>query len=316
MKKIAILTTGGTIAGKITSSGYQAAILSGNELVANLLNLEPNLSQIAEISCIEVCNVASENMSVDLLFKLANATQNALENYDGIVILHGTDTLEESAYFLNLVLNTQKPVILTGAMRANDDIISDGGRNMIDAVITASSNQAWQKGVLVVFNGEIHSSREITKTNTTNLNAFSSPNTGKIGVVSKFDKKAQIYLNPLRKHTFLSDFHEIKSLAKVAIIYAYQDFDLDLDCDKFEGIIIAGLGDGNLNEKLSADLKRFENTGKFVVISSRVNSGNITPNRDFLVADNLNPQKARILLGCILSKTKDKTLIKSYFDEY
>lgn len=323
MKKIAILTTGGTIAGKITPNGYKAAVLSGNELVSNLLNLEPNLIKFAQISCVEVCNVASQDMSENLLFKLAQMAQNALIDNDGIVILHGTDTLEESAYFLNLVLNTKKPVVLTGSMRPSDDPSWDGANNIIDAIIIASSDQAIKKGVLVVFNGEIHSSREISKTHTINLNAFSSLNTGKIGVVGKFDKNIQkcvkIYLNPLRKHTFLSDFHNIKSLAKVALIYAYQDFDLDFDLSKFDGIVVAGLGNGNLNQKLLADLKRLENSGKIVILSSRTGSGNLTQNgenSDFIIADNLNPQKARILLACILAKTKDVNLIKSYFDEY
>ena len=321
MKKIAILTTGGTIAGKITPNGYKAAVLNGNELVSNLLNLEPNLIKFAQISCIEVCKIASQDMSENLLFKLARMTQNALKDYDGIVILHGTDTLEESAYFLNLVLDTKKPVVLTGSMRPSDDPSWDGANNIIDAIITASSKNAWQKGVLVVFNGEIHSSREISKTHTTNLNAFSSLNTGKIGVVGKFNQKkeAKIYLNPLRKHTFLSEFHNIKKLSKVALIYAYQDFDLDFDLSKFDGIVVAGLGNGNLNKKLLANLKQFQNSGKIVIISSRTGSGNLTQNgenSDFIKADNLNPQKARILLACILAKTKDINLIKSYFDEY
>lgn len=314
MKKIAILTTGGTIAGKINPNGYEAAVLNGTEVVENLLKNQPNLSQIIEINVIEVCQIPSEKMSFEILIKLAHEAQKALEIYDGIVILHGTDTMEESAYFLNLVLNTKKPVIFTGAMKASDDKFSDGGKNLFDALITASSHEASQKGVLIVFCKEIHSAREVSKTHTQNLNAFSSPNSDKIGIINQ---NAIFYFTPNFKHTFKSEFELINFFPKVALIYAYQDFDLDFaNLNNFDGIVVAGLGDGNLNDKLLNNLKELEKNGKIIVLSSRCPCGEVSQKQYFISANNLNPQKARILLMCALSKTKNKEKIKQYFHEY
>lgn len=325
---IIIVATGGTIAGQVKSSGsaeYTSAQLSAESLIAAV----PQLATLANISAVQFSQVGSQDMSDELLLKLAKKISEILEkkSVDGVVITHGTDTIEETAYFLNLTVKTKKPVVLVGAMRPANSLSADGPLNLYDAVAVAASADANGKGALVVFNGEIFAARDVTKTNTTNVAAFKGGDFGALGLVHFGD--AKFYHATLRRHTSDSDFdaEKISKLPKVAILYGYgfdQSGVIDqLVSEGVKGIVFAGVGDGNMNKETLAKLADVSKEGVAVVRSSRTGSGFVVRNSEindddfgFVVADNLNPQKARILLAVALTKTGDHRKIQEIFWEF
>lgn len=325
---IAILATGGTIAGS-SSGDLNSSYTSGAIGVDKLIAAVPKLMDIANIKGEQISNIGSQAMNNEVWLKLAKRVNEILSKgeADGVVITHGTDTMEESAYFLNLVLKTNKPVVLTGAMRNSTSLSPDGPLNLFNAVSVAANKNSSNKGVLVVMNDEIHSARDVTKSNTTNVATFKSPNSGKIGVVYYGDVK--FYMQPLRKHTTQTEFdiNEIKELPRVDIIYDFANMNDDFVASSLKngakGIINAGLGNGNIYPSVEKALADAVKKGVVVIRDSRVYSGETTQNGEtddkkygFLTSDNLNPQKARILLMLALSKDYDPAKIQECFFKY
>ena len=246
---------------------------------------------------------------------------------DGIVITHGTDTQEETGYFLDLVVKGDKPVVLVGSMRPATAISADGPMNLYNGTAVAADPAARGRSVLIVMNDDIHYAREATKTNTTSLQTFTSPNRGRAGIV--LFGKASFYSPPVPKHTSGSAFagNLPDTLPKVFIVYAHANVgpefvDAALAAGA-KGIVLAGVGDGNGTDPLIQALAAAAKKGVVVVRSSRVGSGTVARNVEldddklgFVAAMELNPGKARVLLQQALTKTKDVAQIQKYFDEY
>ena len=327
-KNISILATGGTIAGSAETQ-TQAGYTSGQVGVETLLAAVPQLKDLASVSGEQVANVGSQDMSDEIWLQLA-ARVNALVDsgkVDGIVITHGTDTIEETAYFLNLVVDSDKPVVLTAAMRPSTALSADGPLNIFNAVAVAADENAADRGVLVVINDDIHGARALTKTNPTDVQTFQSPERGLIGTslygVNTYFRK------PYRVHTADSKFsvEDVKALPRVDVMYMQASFSPDLIDSAVakgaRGLVIAGVGNGNMTGAAQEAVKRAVKSGVVVVRSSRVYSGatgrNVEANDDELgtvASGELNPAKARILLKLALLKTSDAGEIQEMFYRY
>ena len=322
---IYILATGGTIAGS-GSGALDTSYTSGTVTVDKLIAAVPDINKIATIKGEQISNIGSQEMNNEVWFKLANRVNELLISgkADGVVITHGTDTMEETAYFLNLVVKSDKPIVMVGAMRNSGSLSADGPLNIFNAVNVAMNKEAAGKGVMVVMNDEIHAAREVTKTNTTAVDTFKSPNSGKIGTV--FYGNVKFYMNPVRKHTVNSafDITKIKELPRVDIIYSHSNDNPDFVNvavkNGAKGIINAGMGNGNPFPSALEALGEAVKAGVVVVRDSRVGSGETTLNGEvddgkygFLASDNLNAQKARVLLMLALTQTTDKAKIQELF---
>ena len=322
---IYILATGGTIAGS-GSGTLDTSYTSGTVTVDKLIAAVPEINKIATIKGEQISNIGSQEMNNEVWFKLANRVNELLTSgkADGVVITHGTDTMEETAYFLNLVVKSDKPIVMVGAMRNSGSLSADGPLNIFNAVNVAMNKEAAGKGVMVVMNDEIHAAREVTKTNTTAVDTFKSPNSGKIGTV--FYGNVKFYMNPTRKHTVNSafDITKIKELPRVDIIYSHANDNPDFINlavkNGAKGIINAGMGNGNPFPSALEALGEAVKAGVLVVRGSRVGSGETTLNGEvddgkygFLASDNLNAQKARVLLMLALTQTTDKAKIQELF---
>ncbi|MGN8482662.1 type II asparaginase [Helicobacter pylori] len=324
---IALLATGGTIAGSGASASL-GSYKSGELGIKELLKAIPNhLIKIARIQGEQISNSGSQDMNEEVWFKLAQRVQKLLNDsrIQGVVITHGTDTLEESAYFLNLVLHSTKPVVLVGAMRNFTSLSADGALNLYNALSVAIDEKSANKGVLVVMDDSIFSAREVVKTHTTHTSTFKALNSGAIGSV--YYGKTRYYMQPLRKHTIESEFSlsQLKTpLPKVDIIYTHAGMTPDLFQASLnshaKGIVIAGVGNGNVNAGFLKAMQEASEMGVVIVRSSRVGSGEISlgeiDDKAFITSDNLNPQKARVLLQLALTKTNDKAKIQEMFEEY
>ncbi len=321
--KVAILATGGTIAGstdsKLATTGYTAGVLG----VDVLINAVPEIKQIAEISGEQIANVDSSNMNDEIWLKLAKRCNELLKKVDGIVITHGTDTMEETAFFLNLVLKSDKPVVLVGAMRPATAMSADGPKNLYNAVALAASANAKNKGVMVAMNDKILGARNVQKTHTLNVNAFDFGNLGYIvdGKVFFDNENNKIHT---KKSVF--DVFKLKTLPKVDILYTYSNDGSGVAAKALfengtKGIVVAGSGAGSIHEAQKEVLKDLLKKGLKVAISSRVKSGFVAVSKDdenlgFISAQDLNPQKARVLLMLALTKTNESKKIAEYFLKY
>lgn len=327
-KHIVVIATGGTISG--TGESAVGAKYSPGQLTAEkIINDISGISNLAKIETEQLLQISSQDLTSELWLKIAKRVNEILErkNVDGVVITHGTDTLEETAYFLNLTIKSKKPVILVGSMRPSTSLSADGPMNLYNAVALASSDKAIGKGVLVLMNDEIFAARDVTKTSTINVASFQARSGGAIGYV--YYGKTEIYYQPLRTNTSNSIF-EIKKLSdlpKVDIIYGYTNHESSvvdqLVASGSKAIILAGVGDGNISKETLQSLVEAGNQGVLVVRSSRVGSGLVIPNVEinddkfgFLTADNLSPQKARILAMLALTKTDNAAKIQEIFGSY
>ncbi len=326
---VVILATGGTIAGagvtSTTTVGYTAAVTAVDKLISNV----PELSRIANVSGEQTAQIASESMTMDIWLTLAKRVNVLLaqDNVDGIVITHGTDTLEETAYFLDLVVKSNKPVVLVGSMRPGTAMSADGPLNLYRAVILAGSKDAIGKGVMVMLNDTINSGREVTKTITDRVDTFQTPISGALGVFS--GDQPVFYRKSLRKHTTETEFDvtHLTKLPRVDIVYHYAGnagtmIDAAVKADA-KGIVHAGTGNGSIGKAEYPAVENALKEGVVVVRSSRTGSGIISRNGEanddkygFIASDNLNPQKARILLMLALTKTTDVKEIQKMFWEY
>jgi L-asparaginase type II len=327
LPNVTILGTGGTIAGSGGSAtqltGYKPGDLTAEQLIAAV----PGLKSFADISAEQVANIGSYDMTTEVWLKLTKRINELLAGRtDGVVVTHGTDTLEETAYFLNLTVKSDKPVVTVGAMRPATAISADGPLNLLQAISVAGSENARGKGVFLIMNGEINAAREVTKTNTLQPETFRSIDLGYLGYV--VDNKPVFYRASLRKHTKNSEFDVsgLTSLPKVEILYTYVDAGIDavkaLITTKPQGLVVAGMGNGSIPTPILNVLKEAAQNGMIVVRSSRTGTGMVTTDLKkgddvgFVTADSLNPQKARVLLMLALTKTKDRKSIQKIFDTY
>lgn len=325
---IVILATGGTIAGA-AASGTQSAYTSGAVTIDAMVNAVPGIKDLANIKGEQLSNVGSQDMSFDIMLKLAKRINELLptNDVDGIVITHGTDTMEETAYFLNLTVKSDKPVVMVGSMRPSTAVSADGPLNLYNAVAVAADPNARGRGVLVVMNDTIHGAHSLTKTSTTAVQTFMSPVRGVVGVTAY--GKDDFYNNPPWKHTTSSEFDvtNVSRLPRVDIVYADVDMPPDLiDAsvnNGAKGIVIAGVGNGNMNKASLDEAARAAKKGVVVVRSSRVATGTVGRNVEvkdddlgFVASDELNPQKARILLSLALLKPRTPQEIQQLFAAY
>jgi L-asparaginase len=328
LPNIVILATGGTIAGA-GATGTQAAYTSGAVTIDAMVAAVPGIKDIANIKGEQISNIGSQDMTLQIMLTLAKRI-NALfaqNDVDGIVVTHGTDTMEETAYFLNLVVKSDKPVVLVGSMRPSTAIGADGPLNLYDAVAVAADPNAKGRGVLVVMNDWIHGAHSLTKTSTTAVQTFMSPLRGLVGV-STYGKN-DFYNTPVWKHTLSSEFDVsgVTSFPRVDILYAYADMSPDLIdasvANGAKGIVIAGVGNGNMNKASLEAAERAAKKGIVVVRSTRVVTGSVGRNvevndddMNFVASDELNPQKSRILLMLALLKPRSNAEIQKLFYSY
>ncbi len=326
--RIVIVATGGTIAGaaeSTTAAGYKSGAVAVDVLIAAV----PQMKKFADVRGVQVSSVGSQDMNDDLWVKLATEVNQLLaqSDVDGIAITHGTDTMEETAYFLNLVVKSGKPVVLTGSMRPSTSLSADGPLNIYNAVGVASDPRAAGRGVLVVANDDIHGARAVTKRHTTDVETFVSPEAGLVGVCL-FDDR-EFSRTPARAHTTATPFAVTagQRLPRVDVIYAHAGMSPDLIdaavAAGAKGLVIAGVGDGNMTTPALDAVKRAVATGVVVVRASRVGNGivrrNIEVNDDTVgtvVSKELNPAKARVLLKLALTRSSDAKAIQGFFDTY
>ena len=332
LPRVLILATGGTIAATGASStdlsNYRSAALLGEQV----LNSVPQVKQYADVTVEQVLNIASYDLTLDDWLTLAKRINRIFRDdkqLGGIVVTHGTSTLEETAYFLNLTVKDTRPVVVVGSMRPATAISADGPLNLLSAVRTAIAAESRGKGVLVVMNDEINAAREVTKTNTFRVETFQSPDVGVLGYIH--EDQVTFYRSPSRRHTVNSafDVDALVSLPKVEILYSYLQPDTDSLHDVIRrgarGVVFAGSGAGSLPESYKAAIRQARSAAPgrapAFVIASRVGSGRVIPrteysNLEMVPADNLNPQKARILLMLALTQTTDAAVLARLFREY
>jgi L-asparaginase len=325
---VIILATGGTIAGA-AATGTQAGYQSGAVTIDAMIAAVPGIKDLANIKGEQISNVGSQDMSFDILLKLAKRINDLANSndVDGFVVTHGTDTMEESAFFLNLTVKTDKPVVMVGSMRPSTAVSADGPLNLYNAVAVAADPRARGRGVLVVMNDQILDAHSLTKTSTTAVQTFMSPLRGLVGVVNY--GKSDFYKKPEWKHTTQSEFDitSVTQMPRVDIILASMDMSPDLiDCavaNGAKGIVFAGVGNGNMNKAAVHAAAKAVRKGVVVVRSSRVPTGTVGRNVEieddklgFIASDELNPQKARILLSLALLSKRTPEQIQKLYETY
>lgn len=320
---------GGTISAQGTSrvdlKDYVSGQLTGDDFLQHI----PELHSIANIDVKQIDKVSSTAINEQHWGTLQREITQALtdEAYDGVVITHGTNTLEETAYFLHVTVPTQKPIVMVGAQRPFTAMSSDAQMNLFHAFRVAVHPDAYGKGVVVVANDEISCAREVTKTNTYRLETFQSGQFGYLGFIDP-DDTVQFYRTPTRIHTYQSKFahKSYDNMPRVGIIYSYAGATGDLiqlatESNLYDGIVMAGTGAGRCSPHEDEALAEAANKGVVIVRSSRVGNGRVVGIDHFnqypvVCADNLQPQKARILLMLAMTTTNNITDIQTIFDTY
>ena len=328
LPRVIILATGGTIAGA-GAAADRAGYTAGKIPIDDLIGAIPTVKKIATITGEQIASVGSQDMTVDIWKKLAVRINEIIKNKEaeGIVVTHGTDTQEETAYFLDLVVPSEMPVVLTGSMRPATAISADGPKNLYDAITVAINPKSKGKGVLVSFNEGIYDAREVMKLSTTKTNAFGSPNTGPVG--QAYDGRVEYYLTSTREVNAKKPvvITADTKLPRVDIVYMYADAPSDqidmLVSKKVDGIVIAGVGNGNFNKAYMEAVKRAVAAGVIICRASRTPSGRVVLHDEInddelgtIVSDDLTPQKARILLMLGLTRSKDKKQLQELFFKY
>jgi len=323
LPRVIVLATGGTIASTYDEEiGALRAALTGDEIVSAV----EGLSDVARVSVEQIANVNSRDMTPGVWLELSRRANALLAMPDvaGVVVTHGTDTLEETAYFLDLTVASDKPVVVVGAQRAPTMYDTDGPRNMLNAVRVAVSPEAVGMGTMVVMNGQINAAREVTKTNTLDVETFRTLDFGILGVADI--ETVRFYRRPMRRQTI--ELPTTPELPNIVIISEYAGSDgraleLLLDDGNLDGVVVAGLGLAHVSTPTLAALRRVRAAGIPVVVASRVTTGRIVPlyanNIDLLdigavQSDNLSPWKARVLLMVAMTHTSDTETLRSYFN--
>ncbi|HCQ2282178.1 TPA: asparaginase [Staphylococcus aureus] len=321
MKHLLVIHTGGTISMSQDQS---------NKVVTNDINPismhQDVINQYAQIDELNPFNVPSPHMTIQHVKQLKDIILEAVTNkyYDGFVITHGTDTLEETAFLLDLILGIEQPVVITGAMRSSNEIGSDGLYNYISAIRVASDEKARHKGVMVVFNDEIHTARNVTKTHTSNTNTFQSPNHGPLGVLTK--DRVQFHHMPYRQQAL----ENVNDKLNVPLVKAYMGMPSDIfsfySREGIDGMVIEALGQGNIPPSALEGIQQLVSLNIPIVLVSRSFNGIVSPTyaydgggyqlaqQGFIFSNGLNGPKARLKLLVALSNNLDKAEIKSYFE--
>ncbi|HDK3100823.1 TPA: asparaginase [Staphylococcus aureus] len=321
MKHLLVIHTGGTISMSQDQS---------NKVVTNDINPismhQDVINQYAQIDELNPFNVPSPHMTIQHVKQLKDIILEAVTNkyYDGFVITHGTDTLEETAFLLDLILGIEQPVVITGAMRSSNGIGSDGLYNYISAIRVASDEKARHKGVMVVFNDEIHTARNVTKTHTSNTNTFQSPNHGPLGVLTK--DRVQFHHMPYRQQAL----ENVNDKLNVPLVKAYMGMPGDIfsfySREGIDGMVIEALGQGNIPPSALEGIQQLVSLNIPIVLVSRSFNGIVSPTyaydgggyqlaqQGFIFSNGLNGPKARLKLLVALSNNLDKAEIKSYFE--
>ncbi|HAR3703338.1 TPA: asparaginase [Staphylococcus aureus] len=321
MKHLLVIHTGGTISMSQDQS---------NKVVTNDINPismhQDVINQYAQIDELNPFNVPSPHMTIQHVKQLKDIILEAVSNkyYDGFVITHGTDTLEETAFLLDLILGIEQPVVITGAMRSSNEIGSDGLYNYISAIRVASDEKARHKGVMVVFNDEIHTARNVTKTHTSNTNTFQSPNHGPLGILTK--DRVQFHHMPYRQQAL----ENVNDKLNVPLVKAYMGMPGDIfsfySREGIDGMVIEALGQGNIPPSALDGIQQLVSLNIPIVLVSRSFNGIVSPTyaydgggyqlaqQGFIFSNGLNGPKARLKLLVALSNNLDKAEIKSYFE--
>jgi len=328
LPNVVILATGGTIAGA-GATGTQSGYTSGAVTIDAMLDAVPGIRDLANVKGEQISNVGSQDISFEIMLKLVKRINELLKTaeVDGIVVTHGTDTMEETAFFLNLTVKSDKPVVMVGSMRPSTAVSADGPLNLYNAVGVAIDPQARGRGVLVMMNDWIHGAHSLTKTSTTAIQTFMSPLRGLVGTAAY--GKNDFFNTPQWKHTTSSEFDvsNVTKIPRVDVVFACADMSADLIdacvASGAKGIVIAGVGNGNMTKAALEAVGRAAKKGVRVVRSSRVVTGsvgrNVEVNDDelgLIASDELNPQKSRILLALALLKDRALADIQNLFYNY
>ena len=305
--------------------GYKSGSLS----VESLIQGAPGIDKLARLEGEQIASIGSQDMNDVVWGKLAKRANELLaqNDVDGIVVTHGTDTLEETGFFLGLVLKSNKPVVLVGSMRPATSQSADGPLNLYNAVAVAADPTSQGRGVMAVVNDEVHTGRDVHKTHTTAVQTFVSTTRGTIAKV--YYGKVRYGYVPTYKHTVTSEFATagIVSPPRVDIVFAHEGCDgafvKAAVAAGAKGIVLAGVGDGNATTDMINALADAAKSGVVVVRTSHVGFGMVRRNVEldddklgFVAGMDLNPQKARVLLRVALTQTKDVQKIQKYFEEY
>ena len=328
--RISIVATGGSIAGvgpnRLDYILYPE--LGEHITIQQSLDRIPEANDIAQISAEDLVSVGSTAIGPEEWLRLAQRINTLLESNDtdGVVVTHGTATLEETAYFLHLTVKSAKPVVVTGAMRPPTAMGTDADLNLLDAIRVSTSPASSGMGVLTVLNNEIQCARDVVKTNTFRVETFKPNELGFLGYADS-DGQVVMYRAPLRRHTTATEFDvaEMDSLPRVDIVYCYAGSD-DLlvnavRANESDGLVLAGFGGGSFPPRPIEAAAQAATEGIPVVLASRSPNGRVvmTPRKDeqgFIVSDNLQPQKARILLMLALTRTRERADIQRMFNDY
>jgi L-asparaginase len=317
---VVVYATGGTIAGTSKSSTDTTNYKSSTIGVQSLIDAVPEMNQVATVTGEQIANVGSNDIDQTILLRLAQTINSRLADpaVHGAVVTHGTDTLEETAFFLDLTTAGPKPVVVVGAMRPATAISADGPMNLLQAVTLAANKEAENRGVMIVLNDRIGSAFYTTKSNTTSVDTFRATEQGYLGMF--IGTQPRFYYSaatPKGKPSF--NVEDVKSFPKVSIIYMHED----QDTEQIEaalragakGIVIAGSGDGSVPLGVKKRILELTQQGFPIVRSTRTGSGFATRKIEGLGSGILNPQKSRILLMLALSQGADLPTIRKYFNE-
>ncbi|GEK35605.1 asparaginase [Kurthia sibirica] len=320
-KNILIIHTGGTISMHVNEE--TGAVVPDD--INPLTRESEKLQKFANTTEIDAFNLPSPHMTPDHMLQLRTIIMNTLDHntFDGVVITHGTDTLEETAYFLELTLNTSIPIILTGAMRSSNELGSDGIYNLVAAIRVASEDKAHGQGVLVVMNDEIHAAANVTKTSTSNVATFQSPQYGPIGLIT---------VSTIHFHhsAIFREYVEVQQLTKrVAMLKTYAGMDADIveaiSLADYDGVVIEGLGQGNVPPSIVPGIKKLLANGIPVVVVSRcfngiaqgvygyVGGGKMLEDLGAIYTTGINGQKARLKLLVALNQVDCSIDLPAFF---
>lgn len=322
-KKVVVIFTGGTIAMRVDPVLHAAIpALNSDEIISSIANIK----RLADLEVINFSNLPSPHITPNIMMEIAHVVkQNIIrEDVTGVVVTHGTDTLEETAYLLDLLIHNEKPIVVVGAMRNHSELGYDGASNLSAAICTAISDRAKNKGVLVVMNNEVNAASQVTKTNTLSLDTFKSPEFGSLGIV---DNDEVIFYRDIIKRQLI-DTEKIEN--KVALIKTAPGMESDiLDFyinSNYKGIVIEALGRGNVPPKMMPGIEKAIQNNIPVVMVSRCNTGRVLDtygyegggmqlrNAGVIFGGNLPGQKARIRLMLILGRTNDMKEVKDLFE--
>lgn len=322
--KVAIIFTGGTISMKIDPRIHAAIpALTSEEIISMVTNIE----NFSEIEVINYANIPSPHITPSMMMEIANLVKQTITRDDitGVIVTHGTDTLEETAYLLDLIIKTDKPIVIVGAMRNSSELGYDGSSNLSAALCTAISNRARNKGVLVVMNNEVNAASEVTKTNTLSLDTFKSPEFGPLGIV---DNDEVIFYRDMVSHQFINTDIIEEKVALIKSVPGMESDILDFYINSgYKGIVIEALGRGNLPPQMVPGIKRAINQNIPVVMVSRCPTGRVLDSYGYegggkhlrelgvIFGGNLPGQKIRIKLMLALGLTKNMDKIKEIIEQ-